>query len=445
MSKSFWVAKGADGDPVFDNSSRIELKRSNQWFLDSTEPELFPNKKQAAQTPNSSSLGISNTDVASWDNTSSFQPVANQFIHRLFGSETSKPVNFMERNVCDTGTANSNSSVSQSISDTVEDLEACINYGGFRKVKVNQIKDSEDGMHIPKGHSFGAESATNLSPAHAFNRESESSFDSMGNAYIKENDNVPLMCHMYDGDTHVRSASPAYIKGNDNAITMNDAYAKEDGNMISFAGFPDAHDIIPVGRPISTYEQSYGQPSVLTPELASGKHSNANAVFNNGGTAKLKPESVYKNKLEIKTTKKEAPNSFPSNVRSLISTGMLDGVPVKYVSLSREELRGTIKGSGYLCGCHSCNYSKVLNAYEFERHAGCKTKHPNNHIYFENGKTIYQIVQELRSTPESMLFDVIQTVFGAPINQKSFRIWKESYQAATRELQRIYGKEELNL
>lgn len=67
---------------------------------------------------------------------------------------------------------------------------------------------------------------------------------------------------------------------------------------------------------------------------------------------------------------------------------------------------------------------KVLNAYEFERHAGSKTKHPNNHIYFENGKTIYQIVQELRSTPESLLFDTIQTVFGAPINQKSFRIWK---------------------
>ena len=67
---------------------------------------------------------------------------------------------------------------------------------------------------------------------------------------------------------------------------------------------------------------------------------------------------------------------------------------------------------------------KVLNAYEFERHAGCKTKHPNNHIYFENGKTIYQIVQELRSTPESLLFDAIQTVTGSPINQKSFRIWK---------------------
>lgn len=77
-----------------------------------------------------------------------------------------------------------------------------------------------------------------------------------------------------------------------------------------------------------------------------------------------------------------------------------------------------------------------------------------------------------------MLFDTIQTVFGAPIHQKAFRNWKgngnllstvhantftfvwyvtypnffiscqlypESFQAATRELQRIYGKEELNL
>lgn len=122
-----------------------------------------------------------------------------------------------------------------------------------------------------------------------------------------------------------------------------------------------------------------------------------------------------------------------------------------YIPAFNKELRGIIKGSGYLCGCQSCDFSKVnhplvflafnkkfllslplicfflvkvLNAYEFERHAGCKTKHPNNHIYFENGKTIYQIVQELRSTPESLLFDAIQTVFGAPINQKSFRIWK---------------------
>ena len=67
---------------------------------------------------------------------------------------------------------------------------------------------------------------------------------------------------------------------------------------------------------------------------------------------------------------------------------------------------------------------KALNAYEFERHAGAKTKHPNNHIYFENGKTVYAVVQELKSTPQEMLFYAIQNVTGSTINQKNFRAWK---------------------
>lgn len=67
---------------------------------------------------------------------------------------------------------------------------------------------------------------------------------------------------------------------------------------------------------------------------------------------------------------------------------------------------------------------QVINAYEFERHSGCKTKHPNNHIYFENGKTIYAVVQELRSTPQEILFEAIQNVTGSPINQKNFHNWK---------------------
>jgi len=74
---------------------------------------------------------------------------------------------------------------------------------------------------------------------------------------------------------------------------------------------------------------------------------------------------------------------------------------------------------------HMLNFiMKALNAYEFERHAGAKTKHPNNHIYFENGKTIYAVVQELKNTPQEMLFDAIQNVTGSTINQKNFRVWK---------------------
>lgn len=468
MNKGFWMAKGAghvnDGDSTFDNTSRIESKRSHQWFVDAGETELFPNKKQVVQASNSkSSSGVSNANLPSWDNASSFHSMPGQFINRLFGSETASSVNFVERNMSPVGTENLNvrrkgmddqfgedASIGLSISPhAMEDPETCLTYGGIRKVKVNQVKDYDNGMHIPKGHSSTGEHISHLSSGQAYNRESEADFTSIGQSY-NQDDSVTLMGHTYNrGDANIRSTGPTYGSGDGNSISMGDAYSKGEGNIISFGGFPDEQDIIPVDRPLSSsYDLLYNQSSEQISETACEKEpdtSNTNAVLCATQVAKSRPESVSKNKSEFKTSRKEAPNSFPSNVRSLISTGMLDGVPVKYISLAREELRGIIKGSGYLCGCQSCNYSKALNAYEFERHAGCKTKHPNNHIYFENGKTIYQIVQELRSTPESLLFDAIQTVFGAPINQKSFRIWKESFQAATRELQRIYGKEELNL
>ncbi|XP_044506352.1 uncharacterized protein LOC123226002 isoform X2 [Mangifera indica] len=462
MNKGFWMSKGpghiADGDAAFDNSSRVEPKRPHQWFVRTGEAELFPNKKQVVHAPNNkSSVEMSNANVPYWGNTSSFQSVPNQFIDQLFGSENARSISFTERNFCPVGTDDmkrngieehfgEDESARLSMSHAIEDSET-VSYSGYRKVKVNQVKDSNNGMHQPEEHSLNSDSNNDLSTVHAYNKESQSIYMTMGQACNKEDDSVTLMGHTYSrGDVHIRSASPAYGKVDNGDISFSDTYRKEDANIVSFIGFDDEHDIIPVGQPISGFDLPYS--SVQTSEAATGKHlnaSNVTAVAAAPQAAKAKPESVSKNKQELKSSRKEAPNTFPSNVRSLISTGMLDGVPVKYVSLSREELRGIIKGSGYLCGCQSCNYSKVLNAYEFERHAGCKTKHPNNHIYFENGKTIYQIVQELRSTPASMLFDTIQTVFGAPINQKSFRIWKESFQAATRELQRIYGKEELNL
>ncbi|EYU17570.1 hypothetical protein MIMGU_mgv1a013173mg [Erythranthe guttata] len=70
------------------------------------------------------------------------------------------------------------------------------------------------------------------------------------------------------------------------------------------------------------------------------------------------------------------------------------------------------------------NSKPEVNAYEFESHAGFKTSHPNNHIRFKNGKTIHQIVQELKRTPDDMLFDAIQTLTGILIDQKAFIYWR---------------------
>ncbi|KAG5515365.1 hypothetical protein RHGRI_036418 [Rhododendron griersonianum] len=461
QNKGFWMAKGgghlSDADAAYDNTARIESKRSHQWFDDAAEPELFPNKKQAVQTPNSKlTAGILNANPSPWENASSFQSVPSQFMDRLFGAEMNRPFNFTEQNIAPVGMDGSNmgrksvdeqfgkdSPMGLSITHNIEDPEIYVSYGGIRKVKVNQVKDSGNGLRGPK------ENYNNPSIGQAYTDGNETNFISMGQGYSNDDESGMLMGHTYNkGAADIRSIPSASEKGDDNSISIAQPYSKGETNTISFGGFNDEPLFEPLVRPLNSYQFMYDQSSVQTSETPEKKEldaSNATALTNVSQVAKSRPESLSKNKSESKATKKQAPNSFPSNVRSLISTGILDGVPVKYVSLSREEHRGVIKGSGYLCGCHSCNYSKVLNAYEFERHAGCKTKHPNNHIYFESGKTIYQIVQDLKSTPESQLFDAVQTVTGSPINQKSFRIWKESFQAATRELQRIYGKEVCNL
>ncbi|KAL3624149.1 hypothetical protein CASFOL_032965 [Castilleja foliolosa] len=417
MDKGFWTPEGGghvnDEKAVYDNSSRIETKRGRQWFLDASEIELFPSKKQSVEPSNSKSdAEITMPSSLPWES-SGFQSVTSQFMDRLFGSEsTTMPVSLLDRNMTIAGTDGSTerrkdsgeqfgngSSVGLSVSYPLDDPDIGVSYGGLRKVKVNQVKDTENELHSSLEHGIGT------------------TFVSMRRPYGKLGENVASMSNSYN-------------------------------NTISFGGYQDESVMEALARPISSYSLMCEQSSAQTLETSTKKEPdllNANASVRTSHAPQSKVDFTSKNKPETKSSRKEAPNSFPSNVRSLIATGMLDGVPVRYVSVSREELRGIIKGSGYLCGCQSCNYSKALNAYEFERHAGCNTKHPNSHIYFENGKTIYQIVQELRSTPVCMLFDSILNVTGSPINQKAFRIWKESFQAATRELQRIYGKDELNL
>lgn len=324
----------SDGDTTFDNPSRIEPKRSHQWFADVVEPGSFPNKKQAVHSSNSKpTSGISNVHGCPWENSTGFHSVPSQFIDRIFGPETCRPVDFTERNISPVGTDGlrrdvdeqfgNDPSVGMCTSNAIEDPETCLSYGTIRKVQVNQAGES-DGCEIAlKGHRYNGEIDSNLPTGQDYDRGSDISFPSIRTAYYKEDENDKLM-----GQT--------YSSGDNNA-PMDHAYIKEDANTLAFASYHDETDNIPFARPIGNYG-SYQSP-VQTAETENEREldaSNANGALSPAPLVKLRPESACKNKAELKMSKKEAPNSFPSNVRTLISTGMLDGVPVKYVSLSRE-------------------------------------------------------------------------------------------------------------
>ncbi|KAK9126911.1 hypothetical protein Scep_015757 [Stephania cephalantha] len=474
QGKAFWMPKESsclnDGEMPYDNSSRIpfdnpsriEQKRSHQWFLDATEAELFPNKKQAIETSNSRPIpGVSNANFSHWESAPSFQSVPNHFTDRLFGAEPARNINFVSRGIPTIGTGNLNlgrrgleehfgndANIALSMSHTMDDPGSYLSYGGIRKVKINQVKDSDGGIPVSMGHHFSKGDNNTI----FFNQVGHSDGGmsmSMGHSFNKGEVNTISFGQGKDPDHGI-------------PLAVAHSFSKGEGTTISFSSFQEP-ETNPSGRLISNYDLLLSQPSVPQSEVLNEKElveANKDIAVSTSQLAATVAEPAPKTKSEPKESKKLPPNNFPSNVRSLLSTGILDGVPVKYISWSRE----------------------VLNAYEFERHAGCKTKHPNNHIFFDNGKTIYGIVQELRSTPQNMLFDAIQTVTGSPINEKSFRIWKgiqscktnhwlwllpdmvgqlfiiisilnliklifslsESFQAATRELQRIYGKDEIN-
>ncbi|KAL5569135.1 hypothetical protein UlMin_025710 [Ulmus minor] len=328
---------------------------------------------------------------------------------------------------------------------------------------VGQRYDKEDGNFISIGQSYEKGDGNVMSLGTSYNKGHENftsieatfgkasdSFIQIAPSYIKGNDNmIPMGPSYTKADSGVLQMGTNFDGGESSNLSVGQNYNKGESTTISFGGYHDEPETNQHGGIINSYDVLMNnQNSTPTVDVSAQKNlvvSSAEPTVNSTPKADSRTDTAPKNK-EPKIAKKPASNNFPSNVKSLLSTGMFDGVPVKYVSWSREKnLRGVIKGTGYLCSCDGCNGSKALNAYEFERHAGCKTKHPNNHIYFENGKTIYAVVQELKTTPQQQLFDAIQNVTGSPINLKNFRVWKASYQAATRELQRIYGKDEVTL
>ncbi|KAG5608967.1 hypothetical protein H5410_020248, partial [Solanum commersonii] len=188
------------------------------------------------------------------------------------------------------------------------------------------------------------------------------------------------------------------------------------------------------------------------------EHGKGKVILMRDNSGKEKNHVNHDKDIDV-GSKKKVQNTFPAHVKSLLSSGLLDGVPVKYISmLSEKSLIGVIEGNGYLCSCDNCKLSEAtfsftlllfvlanffhkknyLSASEFERHAGCKSGHANSHIYFDSGKTIHTVVQKLKKTPPEMLFEVIQNIVGSPISPKNFQTFNVITVAIDNLLRRLY-------
>ncbi|KAK7261284.1 hypothetical protein RIF29_27593 [Crotalaria pallida] len=127
-----------------------------------------------------------------------------------------------------------------------------------------------------------------------------------------------------------------------------------------------------------------------------------------------------------KMQRRDTLKKFPSVLKELLTTGMLEGLQVKYVRGSKalarrpgdKGLRGVISGIGVLCYCDACNGVKVVSPNAFELHAGSGNKRPPEHIYLENGKTLRDVMNACLGPLDSLEED-IQKVLGGFTMKKS--------------------------
>ncbi|KAF2318679.1 hypothetical protein GH714_010028 [Hevea brasiliensis] len=241
-----------DGEIGYDNSSRIEPKRGHQWFMDTTEPELFSNKRQAVEAVgNRPVLGTSHMNISPWHNASSFQSVSGQFSDRLFGSEAVQTNNMVDRNVPSAGGGNMNINMGRKeFNDQYEKLKS-IKLGApampflhpwgtplaeqiamrFQWVLPN--KNESNAISLGPTYNNAAENTISIGPNFS---KADGNFITMGHTFNKGDENFISMGHNYNkGDDGILSMGQPFDKADANFITMGPSYEKDDSNVISMA------------------------------------------------------------------------------------------------------------------------------------------------------------------------------------------------------------------
>ncbi|KAF1859606.1 hypothetical protein Lal_00010190 [Lupinus albus] len=123
-----------------------------------------------------------------------------------------------------------------------------------------------------------------------------------------------------------------------------------------------------------------------------------------------------------KTPRSSAFKKFPSKLKDLIATGVLEGLSVKYIRGSKARkpgekgLVGMISGSGILCHCETCK--GVVTPSVFELHAGSANKRPPEYIYLDNGNTLRDVMNACLG-PLDTLDVAVQKVLGGFTMKKS--------------------------
>ncbi|KAI4334319.1 hypothetical protein L6164_019029 [Bauhinia variegata] len=219
---------------------------------------------------------------------------------------------------------------------------------------------------------------------------------------------------------------------------MNETVKKEDMEICP----PMEEDIsglnpISVNDDYKVKDMSMEKPLRRFTRWALKQKVNDTTVKNDGGYACAKPigisdnvkresegSSLFTTPTQVKMSRTSL-KKFPSKLKDLLATGILEGVPVKYVRGLKARrpgeagLQGLIRGAGIVCYCEVCNGVEVVTPTVFELHAGSANKRPPEYIFLESGNTLRDIMNMCLNLPLDTLENAIQNALGGFPMKKS--------------------------
>lgn len=172
---------------------------------------------------------------------------------------------------------------------------------------------------------------------------------------------------------------------------------------------------------------------LMTPEK-DGKR-NSSTVEGNGDDVASR-ESAPAATSELIMSKNDVSNSptnlskkFPSRLKELMDSGILEGQKVKYQRGPKTRivgpipgqtvLSGVVKGSGILCFCDGCKGNEVVTPAIFELHAKSGNKHPPEYIYLENGYSLRDVMNACKNASLDTMDKALQLCTGQTSLKKS--------------------------
>lgn len=358
----------------YSGSSRMEQKRSHQWLTEPSNSQLFCNKRQVIEIGAHMKLSAWDDSLVPSQFTDCISDHVNQvsesvnipeFMVQPYGQGTSRSFdsgpsyNSRQRSALSFGQTCSNIDKSFILPRPfASKADGNFSNEGVGVIPMGNIYDKgvlstfnpfQKGVEnfVLMGQSLQKADCNIFSVSPSYNKGQENFMSLLScdkapeNAFMTESN-----YHKENGNVFSEGQSP-YTEGcemafmvpsQDRADQNNDQTSHEDGSKtMSFGNCQKETTVGSSVGVINSYENLCHDPTTAKDPPHTEAEENMSFEFRNPPYVSPRVDTLLVPKSkDSKTAKKGFTNTFPSNVKSLLSTGMFDGVTVKYYSWSRE-------------------------------------------------------------------------------------------------------------